>query len=311
MRNAGNSLRASHFVGCRKFGGVEDISMGAERISSFTRDGLVFDVRDGGPVDGTPVFLLHGFPQDSRSWDAVSALLHARGYRTIAPDQRGYSPGARPRPRRAYRPSELTQDVVELIEEAGLGPVHLVGHDWGAAVAWQVAAQRPDLLRSLTALSVPHPAAFVRAMLTSSQGRRSRYMLFFQLPWLPERQLTSGKPWERSLRSTGMSPETAARDCERMRDRGAARGALNWYRAMMFASPRALRAKITVPALYVWSDGDRAIGPQGAALTPRFVAGPYTYEVLEGVSHWIPDEAPERLDVLLARHFDAASATGN
>ena len=93
MRNAGNSLRASHFVGCRTFGGVEDISMGAERISSFTRDGLVFDVRDGGPVDGTPVFPLHGFPQDSRSWDAVSALLHARGYRTIAPDQRGYSRG--------------------------------------------------------------------------------------------------------------------------------------------------------------------------------------------------------------------------
>ena len=96
-----------------------------------------------------------------------------------------------------------------------------------------------------------------------------------------------------------------------MRERGAARGALNWYRAMVFSSPRALRAKITVPTLYVWSDGDKAIGPQGAELTPRFVAGPYTYEVLEGVSHWIPDEAPEQLDALLARHFDAASANGN
>ena len=282
--------------------------MGAERITSFTRDGLVFDVRDSGPVDGTPVFFLHGFPQDSRIWDGVSALLHARGYRTIAPDQRGYSPGAQPHLRRAYRPSALTQDVVELIEVAGLGAGHLVGHDWGAVVAWQVAAQRPDLLRSLTALSVPHPAAFVRAMITRSQRRKSRYMLFFLLPWFPERQLTSGKPWERSLRSTGMSAEAAARDSERMRARGAARGALNWYRAMMFSSPRAWRATITVPTLYVWSDGDRAIGPQGAALTPRFVTGPYTYEVLEGVSHWIPEEAPERLDILLARHFEAASA---
>jgi pimeloyl-ACP methyl ester carboxylesterase len=280
--------------------------MGTERMTSFTRNGLVFDVRDAGPIDGTPVVLLHGFPQDSRSWDAVSPLLHARGYRTIAPDQRGYSPRARPRPRRAYRPSELVADIVELIEVAGLGPVHLVGHDWGAAVAWALAGRRPDLLRSLTALSVPHPAAFIRAMLTSSQVVRSRYMFFFQLPWLPERQLTSGKPWERLLRSTGMSPVSAARDAQLMHDRDTARSALNWYRAMLLSSPRTRRAKTIVPTLYVWSARDTAIGPQGAALTPRFVTGPYTYEVLEGVSHWIPEEAPERLDALLARHFDAA-----
>ena len=282
--------------------------MGTERLTSFTRDGLRFDVRDTGPVDGTPVVLLHGFPQDSRSWDAVSPLLHARGYRTIAPDQRGYSPGARPRPRRAYRASELTGDIAELIEVAGLGPVHLVGHDWGAAVAWGLAAQRPDLLRSLTALSVPHPGAFVHALLTSSQALRSWYMLFFQLPWLPERQISSGKDWQRALRSTGMSSEAAARDAELMRDRDTARAALNWYRAIPFSPPRPLPAKITVPTLYVYSDGDTAIGPKGAALTWRFVAGPYTYEVLEGVSHWIPEEVPEQLETLLTRHFDAVLA---
>jgi pimeloyl-ACP methyl ester carboxylesterase len=269
----------------------------------------VFDVRDAGPMDGAPVVLLHGFPQNSRSWEAVSPLMHGRGLRTIAPDQRGYSPGARPRPRRAYRSSELVKDVVALVEETGLGSVHLVGHDWGAAVAWSVAAQRPDLLRSLTALSVPHPAAFLRAMLTSRQGLTSWYMWFFQLPWLPERSLTS-ESWERSLRSTGMSAGSAARDADLMRDRGAARGALNWYRAMVFTRPRSVRAKITVPTLYVWSDGDAAIGPKGAALTPRFVVAPYTYEVLERVSHWIPDEVPELLDALLAQHFEAASAYG-
>lgn len=185
--------------------------------------------------------------------------------------------------------------------------MHLVGHDWGAAVAWAVAGRRPDLLRSLTALSVPHPAAFIRAMLTSSQAVRSRYMLFFQLPWFPERQLTSGKPWEHLLRSAGMSPDSAARDARLMRDRNTARGALNWYRAMFLSSPRARRAEVTVPTLYVWSERDTAVGPQGAALTPRFVTGPYTYEVLEGVSHWIPEEAPERLDALLAKHFDTAT----
>ena len=283
--------------------------MNTDRVTTFTRDGLVFDVRDAGPTNGTPVVLLHGFPQDARAWDAVSPLLHVRGYRTIAPTQRGYSPGARPRPRRAYRSSELVKDVVALIGETGLGSVHLVGHDWGAVVAWALAAHRPDLLRSLTALSVPHPAAFLRAMLTSRQALKSRYMYFFQLPWLPERYLASDS-WERSLRSTGMSAQSAAHDAKLMRDRGAARGALNWYRAMLYSSPRAMRAKITVPTMYVWSDGDVAIGPKGAALTPRFVEGPYTYEVLEGVSHWIPEEVPQLLDALLASHFEATEPFG-
>jgi pimeloyl-ACP methyl ester carboxylesterase len=108
-----------------------------------------------------------------------------------------------------------------------------------------------------------------------------------------------------------MPPEAAARDSDLMSDRAAARGALGWYRAMMFSRPRTVQAKITVPTLYVWSDGDVAVGPQGAALTPRFVTGPYTYEVLRGVSHWIPDEAPEKLDVLLARHLDTVHRLGS
>lgn len=285
--------------------------MDGERFTSFTRNGLVFDVRDEGPIDGTPVVLLHGFPQDSRSWDKVSPLLHARGYRTLAPDQRGYSPGARPRQRRAYRASELTADIAAVIEGAGLGPVHLVGHDWGGAVAWGLAAQRPDLVRSLSCLSAPHPAAFLRAMLTSSQGRKSWYMYFFQLPRLPERQIMAIESWEQALRSTGLSSDSAARDAAMMRDRRTARGALNWYRAMTFTTPRRLRAKVSVPTLHVWSDRDVAIGPKAAALTQRFVTGPYTYEVLAGASHWTPDEAPDRVDILLARHFDAATAYAN
>jgi pimeloyl-ACP methyl ester carboxylesterase len=285
--------------------------MGTSRVTSFERGGLVLDVRDRGPRAGQPVVLLHGFPQSSRCWDAVSPLLQARGYRTIAPDQRGYSPGARPRSAHAYRLSELTQDIVELIEGAGLGPVHLVGHDWGAVVAWAVAARRPDLLRSLTALSVPHPAAFAQALFTSGQALRSWYMVFFQLPLLPERLLSSARPLERFLRSSGMPATAAARDAQAMSERGAAQGALSWYRAMPFSTPRALGAKVTVPTLYVWSDGDAAIGQKGAALTRHFVTGAYTYEVLEGVSHWIPDEVPERLDLLLAGHFDAFAAYGS
>ncbi|MDV6286154.1 alpha/beta fold hydrolase [Rhodococcus jostii] len=276
---------------------------GTERIGTFARDGLVFDVRDEGPIDGTPVVLLHGFPQDSRSWDELAPLLHRRGFRTLAPDQRGYSAGARPRARWAYRTAELVADVVALIDQAGLGPAHVVGHDWGAAVAWGIAAERPDRVRTLTALSVPHPAAFVRAMLTSRQILKSWYMFAFQLPWIPERLITPDGYGYRALLASGQSADGAKRDLEPMRDRTRARGALNWYRAMPFTAPRSASRKVRVPTLFVWSDGDTVIGPVGPELTARFVDGPYTYEVFRGVSHWIPDEAAERVDELLGNHL--------
>src|SRR5262245_19601155 len=135
---------------------------GGRRISSFERDGLVFDVHDRGPLEGDLVVLLHGFPQSARCWDVLAPLLNAAGYRTLALDQRGYSARARPRGRLAYRLPELTGDVLALIAAAGPGDrkAHLVGHDWGAAVAWTLAATRPDAIATLTALSVPHPAAF-------------------------------------------------------------------------------------------------------------------------------------------------------
>lgn len=274
-----------------------------ERISSFAREGLTFDVRDAGPDDGIPVVLLHGFPQDSRSWDRLAPLLHARGLRTLAVDQRGYSPDARPRSRRAYRLSELTADVVALIEQHELGPVHVVGHDWGAAVAWTLAAHRPDLVRTLTALSVPHPAAFVRALLTSSQLWKSWYMAVFQLPVLPERVLASTGFGRRALLSSGMTGAQADRDLAGMRERSRIRGALNWYRAIPFTTPKSAAMPVTVPTLYVWSDNDIALGPAAARSTERFVTGPYTFETLSGVSHWIPEEAPERVDVLLGAHL--------
>ncbi|AOW93058.1 alpha/beta hydrolase [Rhodococcus sp. WMMA185] len=272
------------------------------RITTFTRDSMVFDVRDEGPIGGVPVVLLHGFPQDSRSRNALAPLLHQRGFRTLAPDQRGYSPGARPRPRWAYRLSELQQDVVTLIDQAGLGPVHLVGHDWGAVVAWDVAAARPDLVRTLTALSVPHPAAFVRALLTSNQIVKSWYMFAFQFPWIPERLMSENGLVYRKLRASGQSASAAHRDLEPMQDRARARGALNWYRALPFAAFRLSSGKVRVPTLFVWSDGDIAIGPVGPELSSRFVDAPYTYEVLREVSHWIPDEAADRLDELVANH---------
>ncbi|MEU0098785.1 alpha/beta fold hydrolase [Streptomyces sp. NPDC006267] len=278
------------------------------RLTSFRRDGLVFDVMDRGPLDGEIVVLLHGFPQRASSWDLLAPLLHASGYRTLAPDQRGYSPRARPRGRFSYRMSQLTEDVVALIEAAEPSgrKVHIVGHDWGAAVAWTLAAARPDAVATLTALSVPHPAAFVRALLTSRQFLMSWYMYFFQLPWLPELLLRridpAAAPRAAERMATGQTAANLARDMEALLASGALTPALNWYRAMPFSAPGG-PARITVPTLFIDSDSDPALGPAGGRHTPRFVSGPYTSHTLTGVGHWIPEQAAPEVAELLRVHL--------
>lgn len=273
------------------------------RIVEFSRDDLVFQVADTGPADGAVVVLLHGWPQDEREWGGVVARLNANGYRTIVPLQRGYSPGAQPRSRRAYRLAELAKDIVVLIDAHGLGPVHLVGHDWGAAVGWQVAAAFPDRLATFTAVSVPHPLAFARAAVTGDQLRRSWYMALFQFPWIPEWLMGhEGGFVFRQLVASGQTPERAHRDLAKMADRATARGSLNYYRAFG-GDPASLTKKITVPTLMVGSDGDVAVSPVGWRQTAKHVASPYSLEVLPGVSHWIPDEAPELLAELVLWHI--------
>jgi pimeloyl-ACP methyl ester carboxylesterase len=272
-------------------------------MDSFRRDGLTFDVRDAGPPDGEPVVLLHGFPQDSAAWDAVSPSLHQHGLRTLAPDQRGYSPMARPRGRKSYTLRETTDDVLALLDAAGLESAHVVGHDWGGMVAWALGAWHPDRLRTLTALSVPHPAAMAKAMVTSDQALRSYYMAVFQLPLLPERLLLAqgGKALRGMLRSGGLSREAAAHYVARMQEPGALSGALGWYRALPFQA-RDRVGTVRVPTLHVWSTGDAFLGRAGIEATARFVDAPYRLEVLDGVSHWIPELAADRVAELVTAH---------
>lgn len=275
---------------------------GRSAITTFTHDGWVFDVQDTGPAEGEPVLLLHGFPERASCWDAVVPLLHARGLRTVAPDQRGYSPRARPRGRWPYRLNRLVADATALVDRIGT-PVHLVGHDWGAMVAWGLAAQRPDLVRSLTAVSVPHPGAFLDACRHGPQLRRSWYFGLFNVPWLVELTVR----WRRdafdvSLRKGGMSAEDVARFHREIVEYGALRGALLWYRAMPFAPAWMSRTPVSVPTTYVWSDRDVALTREAALACERFVTGDYRLLVLPGISHWIPRQAPEALaEAIVAR----------
>jgi pimeloyl-ACP methyl ester carboxylesterase len=276
-------------------------------MDHYRHNGLTFDVRDAGPADGPVVVLLHGFPQHNDSWDAVIKRLTAQGYRCLAPNQRGYSPRARPLRRRDYRIPELVGDLGALIDASGAEQVHLVGHDWGAAVAWAAAAEMPERLKTVSPVSVPHPAAFIKSFATSRQGLASWYMYLFQLPRIPEWTMLrrNGSFMSKSLRQAGQPPAVAERDAQAMLEPGALTAAINWYRAMPLSNPRSINQKISVPTLYVWSDEDIALMPKSAHNTGRYVTAEYRFEIMPGVSHWIPDEEPDKLADLLLEWFTA------
>ncbi|RBY89267.1 alpha/beta fold hydrolase [Blastococcus sp. TF02A-30] len=276
-------------------------------MDSFRRDGLTFDVRDAGPEDGEAVVLLHGFPQDSRAWDRFAPALHQHGLRTLAPDQRGYSPMARPRGRQHYRLRETVGDVLALLDAAGLQDAHVVGHDWGGIVGWALGAWHPDRVRTLTALSVPHPAAIATALVTSDQGLRSTYVGVFQLPLLPERLLLAGNgaTLRRALRHGGLPDDVVDHYVARMQEPGALSSALGWYRAL----PLGVRdpvGTVRVPTLHVWSTGDAFLGRTATEATAQHVDAPYRLEILDGVPHWIPELAADDVADLVTAHVRTA-----
>jgi pimeloyl-ACP methyl ester carboxylesterase len=277
-------------------------------MDSFSRGDLVFDVRDSGPADGDPVVLLHGFPQNSAAFDRLSPALHSAGLRTLAPDQRGYSPRARPEGRSAYVMREVVDDVLALLDAAGLSSAHVVGHDWGGITAWTLAAWHPWRVRTLTALSVPHPAAMAQAMVHSDQALRSSYIGLFQLPLVPEGALLAGGGalLRRMLRAGGLPADLVEQYVTRMREPGALTAALNWYRAVPLAARTPVGA-VRVPTLHVWGAGDAFLGRTATEATAAFVDAPYALQVLEDVNHWIPELAAERTGELITAHVRAHS----
>jgi pimeloyl-ACP methyl ester carboxylesterase len=258
-------------------------------LTAYERDGLRFDVRDTGPADGPAVVCLHGFPQDGTAYDEVALALAAAGRRVLVPDQRGYSPGARPPGRAPYAMPELVADVVALLDAAGLENADVVGHDWGGVVAWTLAGRHPGRVRSLIALSTPHPEAMLEAMLRSSQGLRSWYMALFQVPRLPEALfLSAGAAGLRTLlRRSGLPPERADHYADRMREPGALTGALGWYRAI--GRSRGFGAgPVRVPTVFVWGTRDRFFAADSVRRTPRRVPGGCEMRPLDA-DHWLPE----------------------
>lgn len=283
-------------------------------MDSYSHDGLTFEVSDNGPADGETIVLLHGFPQDRRAWDKVGARLVDAGYRTLAPNQRGYSPGAVPKGRTAYPLDALAKDVIALLDAAGIERAHVVGHDWGGAVAWQLAGRHADRLASVTVLSTPHPAAMAWAFTHSDQWRKSGYMVFFQLPWIPERAVLRQLPG--LYTKTGMDAADAAKYTERFTSPQSLTGPLGWYRSMpasgaMLKSLRRRRTsqaapkpsrKVTVPTTYVWGARDFALGRAAAEKTAEYVSADYRFVELPAAGHWLPEvDADAVADAVIAR----------
>ncbi|HUE08244.1 MAG TPA: alpha/beta hydrolase [Acidimicrobiales bacterium] len=284
-----------------------DVPRAIDRIE-VEAGGFTFTGRACGPHEGRRVLCLHGFPQTSWAWrDQLWALGHA-GYRAVAPDQRGYCSGARPSATSDYGTEQLVGDVIALADSMEMERFDLVGHDWGGLLGWIVAERFPDRLRSLIVVSTPHPLALRHALSGSDteQAARRSTTASLQAPDEPERLLLGpagdGSGLLRMLRETGLDDDDAEMYAAALTEPGALTAALNWYRAM---DPRAVAdlEPIRVPTMYVWSTGDAAIDRMAAEGTREHVQGPYRFEVLEGVSHWVPETAPEQLSGLLIRHL--------
>lgn len=276
-------------------------------------NGLTHFVRDDGPQEVPAAILLHGFPDSSSVWSAVTPLLVRQGFRVIAPDMRGFGETDMAQRTEDYDIyTGAMPDVLGVLDRLNIERAHVVGHDFGAPVGWALAAQHPERFITLTALSVGHPRAFMNAGF--KQKLMSWYVVFHQLRGLAEwgyryrnwRHLK--KHWKGCP-----DPDGAIALLER---EGRLTAGLRWYRAnmsfkrMLNPPPFGARGEefIRIPTLGVWSDGDRYLGERQMATSRAYVKGPWRYERLDGAGHWISYDAPERLAELLTSHWRAYPA---
>jgi pimeloyl-ACP methyl ester carboxylesterase len=255
----------------------------------------------GNPKDPA-VLLLHGFPQSSRLWRTYLEPLAAKGFHVLAPDMRGYGASDKPHDVASYTSRHLVADQVGLIRATGHERAHVVAHDWGGVVAWHLAAQRPEVVDRLVILNAPHPDR-MREVLRggNAQRRRSWYIFFFQLPFLPERMLTRANAMAKLFYGTCKDKSAFPREEVEAYQRaieapGGARGMLAYYRAAMRGlGSRAERKElpaIEAPTLLLWGLEDTALGPELAERLEGRVKD-LTVERVAGASHWLADERPE------------------
>ncbi|HLM74283.1 MAG TPA: alpha/beta fold hydrolase [Polyangiaceae bacterium] len=269
-------------------------------------NGVSLHVVTDGPEKGPLVLMLHGFPEYWYSWRHQIPFFAERGFRVWAPDQRGYNESDKPDGVAAYNVDELAKDVIGLIDASGRDKVYLVGHDWGAAVAWWTAMRYPERLHKLAVLNVPHPTVMEHTMKTSlKQLRKSWYIFFFQLPFLPELGFKrgDGREMAEAVRRTARRGTFSDEDLEKYREAWAKPGAvtamLNWYRAVFRARPPTPKdIRIKVPTLLIWGARDVALGREMAQPSVD-LCDDGRLVILEEATHWVQHDEPKRVNQLL------------
>jgi pimeloyl-ACP methyl ester carboxylesterase len=266
-----------------------------------------------GPEDGEPIVLLHGFPECWYGWHDYLDPLASAGYRVIVPDQRGYNRSDKPDPVSAYRPDALAGDIVGLLDAIDAPDAHVVGHDWGALVAWWLSLHDPDRVRTLSILNVPHPTAFRRALGSDPrQLLRSWYAIFFQLPRLPE-ATARRNDWQvavDSMADTSRPGTFSETDFDRYRQAwsvaGAYRSMVNWYRAVVRTNARPRRRRVEPPTLVLWGADDTFLRRSLAEQSETY-CDDGRLVVWDEATHWLHHEYPDRVRDELTRQFAVGS----
>ncbi len=271
--------------------------MGTSRVVA---NGINISVTVEGPEGGRPVLLLHGFPDSHHIWRHQVAALTDAGFRTIALDQRGYGESDAPEGVDAYAIPNMAMDAVGVLDALGVPRVAVVGHDWGASVAWLIATLFPDRAERLCAVSVGHPSAFFSAG-GFAQREKSWYMLFYQAEGIAEEWLS--RDGFANFRALAQDPVDIERNAADMSKPGRLTAGLNWYRATTtaaaFASPALELPPVTCPTMGVWSSADYALTEDQMTASASYVTGPWRYERIEAAGHDLPVAAPDQLNALL------------
>jgi pimeloyl-ACP methyl ester carboxylesterase len=276
-------------------------------------NGVELHTVSAGDPDDPLVVLLHGFPEFWYEWNEYIEPLVEAGYHVIVPDQRGYNRSEKPDGLDAYSIDTLSADIVDLIETVGRESAHVVGHDWGAAVAWDLALRHPEAVDRLGIVNVPHPTVFQRTLTSNlTQLRNSWYMFFFQLPHIPE-WATSRNQFAFFVNAMegGSRAETfGERDFERYRQAWSRKNAvgsmINWYRALFRRQKDPPQEQVEAPTLVVWGENDQALVPQMAEESIQFCVDGHL-ERFPDATHWVPHEYPDQVAALLVTHLDGGA----
>ncbi len=267
------------------------------RVGELTFSGLA-----AGPADGELAILLHGFPQTSRAWRHQLDRLSEAGLHAVAPDMRGFSDGARPEGTENYSLQLASADVLAIAAELGTASFHLIGHDLGGIVAWELACLHPDSVRTLTVASTPHLAAFATAILSGAEGLRIPPFALFREPGVAEQLLLADDASVLRQAYAGLPADATEEYVHRFTAPGVLMAALAYFRAFDFQAWLGLGAS-TVPTLFVWGRDDPFLDPSTAVATAGHVAASYEEAALDGIGHWVPELAAEHLAELLLSHL--------